>query len=142
QVYYYVNSTFVYVGAFAAGSYYLRIIKSGNILAGYYKKNLSDSWTLIYSTAIAAAASSIDVGMGNGGGAIGTGAADYDYFRISPYMNQATWTSNAKDLSRTPTTQGVISWLQDAPEGTNISLQTATSNDGVNWSPWSQIYGD
>jgi hypothetical protein len=67
---------------------------------------------------------------------------DYDNFELKPLVATGTWTSREYDFAKTPTTQGKISWQQDNPTGTRIEIQTATSNDGINWSNWSQPYSD
>src|SRR6185369_11330884 len=102
------------------GPTYLRITKDGNIFSAFYKKNLADLWFLMGSATLPQS-SNLTVGLGlfNASSYFGSATSEYDYIKMTPYSNVGTWTSVPKYLSGTPTTQGIISWLQDAPAGTN-----------------------
>jgi hypothetical protein len=121
---------------------FLKIQKTGSLANSYYRKNLQENWTQIASVQVVAPTNLMGVGLGIITGSIITTIAEYEYFRVTPFSPKATWDSGGQDLTKTPTTQGVISWLQDTPVGTGISLQTATSDNGVDWSTWSAPYID
>lgn len=61
---------------------------------------------------------------------------DVEWMRWNQYPASGTFTSCAFDAGQ-PVTWSTLSWVGQTPTGTGVSLETRTSDDGVNWSAWS-----
>ncbi len=119
----------------------LRLEKNGSIIFAKIKENPGDPWTVVGSYEGLTRTASFFIGVPS------QTSGDrppvyFDYLRAGPYAPTGTWMSAPIDLSGTPSTKGQISWMQDLPGGARIDIQTSTSPDSVNWSPWSAVYSD
>jgi methionine-rich copper-binding protein CopC len=61
-----------------------------------------------------------------------------DWVRVNSYSSTGTFTSSVFDATRTAT-WGAIRWDAILPPGTTITVQTQTSDDGTNWSDWTDV---
>lgn len=53
---------------------------------------------------------------------------------------RARWTSGVLDISgATDPNSGTVSWVADQPVGTELTVETRTSADGVTWSGWANV---
>jgi len=74
------------------------------------------------------------------GGSTWTEKSDWDlyfktYIRSSSYSSSGTLESQVFDAGQTSFWQS-LEWDATLPPNTDITLEVATSDDGINWSPW------
>ncbi len=70
-----------------------------------------------------------------------TSALQADWIRLSTFAATGSFVSGALDLGNQTSAWGALRWNGSKPTGTNFSVQTQTSVDGVNWSAWSVPLG-
>ncbi len=126
------SQTFSVIGSEAN----LCISKNGsNISASFFDSVQNETFTAI-TINLGEVNYSVGLGMPFPTG-ISNNRADYSNFQVRPYVSEGTWTSAPIDLGGVPSVPAQIAWDGETPAGSSISLQTASSGDGLTWSAWS-----